>query len=95
MHIPLELMQASGMGHAGLEQWREEGFEKGREAGRAAAVREMVRCAARFFSGSEVGPEPERIADPDALEDLCLMTPELPDVTALQVRLAALQPSAE
>ncbi|MFN7948496.1 MAG: hypothetical protein U0Z53_24300 [Blastocatellia bacterium] len=100
MHIPLELMQASSIGRAWLEQWREDGLEegreKGREEGRAAAVREMVRrAAARFFPGFEVGPELERIADLEALEDLCLTMHELPDVAALQARLAALQPSAE
>lgn len=108
MHIPLELMQASGIGRAWLEPWREEGFEKGREEGleegrekgleegRAAVVHEMVRrAAARFFPGFEVGPELERITDLEALEDLCLTMHELPDAAALQARLSALQASAE
>ena len=104
MHIPLELMQASSIGRAWLEQWREDGLEEGREKGReegreegrADAVREMVRrAAARYLPGFEIGPELERIADLEALEDLCLTMHELPDAVALQARLAALQPSAE
>lgn len=95
-------LDSNSVMNLGVHEWLSESClyqeiaQAAKARGRLETLHQMLRrAAARRFPGLELGAEIERITDLTGLEDLCLTMHELPDVAALQARLAALLPKGE